>query len=182
MKSLKFIEHPWHIFKKNKEIYVMNTEEFLFKKINFSELQSFNKEQKDDLKRQSAREKGNQIIVEAQAIQNINLFITHKCNLNCIYCYEKPNHASFPIFKQMTSDTAFKAIDWLIRNSQDKQELSVNFFGGEPLLNFELIKKVVEYADFQQIIHNKSIKFSVTTNGLLLDKEKIIFFLKIILA
>ncbi|MBL6956671.1 MAG: nif11-like peptide radical SAM maturase [Chlorobium phaeobacteroides] len=106
-------------------------------------------------------------------IRNIALFITQNCNLACTYCYGK--EGGYGSSGHMNSATARKAIDWLIKQSGDIKTLGVAFFGGEPLLNFSLMKKVVEYARQRGAESNKDFEFSITTNGSLLTDEKIAF-------
>ncbi|MBM4152545.1 MAG: nif11-like peptide radical SAM maturase [Kiritimatiellaceae bacterium] len=106
-------------------------------------------------------------------IRNIALFITQNCNLACIYCYGKDG--GYGSSGHMNSTTARMAIDWLIKQSGDVKTLGIAFFGGEPLLNFSLMKKVVEYARQRGSEFNKDFEFSITTNGSLLTDEKIAF-------
>jgi uncharacterized protein len=106
-------------------------------------------------------------------IRNIALFITQNCNLACIYCYGK--EGGYGSSGHMNSTTARMAIDWLIKQSGDIKTLGIAFFGGEPLLNFPLMKKVVEYAKQRGSQFNKDFEFSITTNGSLLTDEKIAF-------
>jgi uncharacterized protein len=97
--------------------------------------------------------------------------VTQECNLNCKYCFgvggEYGNKGN------MSRDTAFKSVDWLIKESKDMKNLLITFFGGEPLLNFALVKEVVDYAKKTE----KDISFHIITNGTLLSAE-IIAFLK----
>ncbi|WP_251862334.1 radical SAM protein [Clostridium sp. Marseille-Q2269] len=96
------------------------------------------------------------------------LMVTQDCNLRCTYCYGVNgvyNHKGV-----MDENTAKKAIDYFIKYSSD-EKLNICFFGGEPLLNFKLIKKLVEYAKVLEKKNNKKIGFSMTTNGTLINKE-----------
>lgn len=110
-------------------------------------------------------------------LQNLILQVTQQCNLRCKYCtysgnYYNRTHSA----KKMDFETAKKAIDFYLSRSDKAEELCLAFYGGEPLLEFPLIKKCVEY-----IMKNKgdqSITFPMTTNGTLLDKEKIEFLVK----
>lgn len=74
--------------------------------------------------------------------RQITLIITENCNLNCTYCYEKHKENSY-----MTFETAKKIIDKEFEEVSDKDFIQVEFFGGEPFLNFDLIKEVVEYVN-----------------------------------
>jgi uncharacterized protein len=105
-------------------------------------------------------------------ITYMSLLVTQDCNLRCIYCYEDKTKA------RMDEKTAFRAVDWLIRKSEDMRSIHIVFFGGEPLLNFPLMKAVVEYANEAAHKAGKQATYSITTNGTLLDDEKNQFFLK----
>jgi len=95
-------------------------------------------------------------------------FMTRECNLDCKYCYIDKKPKSY-----MTEDIAFKGVDTLLKNSKEKAKIS--FFGGEPLLNFGLIKETVKYAEKKALEKNIKIRFSIATNGTLLTKERIDF-------
>lgn len=100
------------------------------------------------------------------------LHVAHDCNLRCRYCF-----ASTGDFKQgrklMQINTAKKAIDFLIAQSGNRRNLEVDFFGGEPTLNFEVVKGVVSYAKSLENGSNKNFRFTITTNGVLLNSENI---------
>ena len=101
------------------------------------------------------------------------LQVTQNCNLRCKYCvysgnYENREHSSL----RMSRETAYKAIDYLVEHSTNSENLHLGFYGGEPLLEFELIKDCVEYI---RKATNKEIIFNITTNCVLLDEEKIDF-------
>lgn len=107
-------------------------------------------------------------------IKAMCLHVAHDCNLRCDYCFAgtgkySGERAIMPV------ETGKKAIDYLIAHSQGRYNLEVDFFGGEPLLNFPLIKEVVAYARSLEEKHHKRFRFTVTTNGVLLDDEKIDF-------
>lgn len=110
----------------------------------------------------------------ASPVKAMCLHIAHDCNLRCEYCF-----ASTGDFgegrKLMTFETGKKAIDFLIEKSLDRQTLELDFFGGEPLMNFEVVKQIVIYAREQEKIHNKKFRFTITTNGMLLSDDKIDF-------
>ena len=105
-------------------------------------------------------------------IKSMCINISHDCNLRCEYCF-----AAKGDFGQgrclMPLETAKKAIDFIIANSGTRRNLEVDFFGGEPLMNFDVVKKTVEYARSIEKKFNKNFRFTITTNGLLLDDEKI---------
>ncbi len=100
------------------------------------------------------------------------LHISHDCNLRCKYCFADEG-AYHQRRELMSARTGCKAIDFLIANSGSRRNLEVDFFGGEPLMNFEAVKSVVEYARQQEKIHNKNFRFTLTTNGVLLNDENI---------
>ena len=103
-------------------------------------------------------------------VKALCLHIAHTCNLNCSYCFAgqgkyKGDRAlmSFEVGKQ--------AIDFLIENSGSRKNLEVDFFGGEPLMNFEVVKKIVEYCRSVEKEKGKNFRFTLTTNGVLLDDD-----------
>lgn len=109
---------------------------------------------------------------EENIVKAMCLHIAHDCNLKCKYCF-----ASQGDFKGekalMTSKVGKKAIDYLVKNSAGRRNLEVDFFGGEPLMNFELVKELVEYGKSLEKEYDKNFRFTITTNGVLLDDEKI---------
>lgn len=96
-------------------------------------------------------------------ITGIAMNVAQLCNLSCIYCYGVDGE--YGEKGLMNQQTAFQTVDWLIENSLDEPEIKIHFFGGEPLLNFPLIKKVVDYARQAVARAGKTIRFSMTTNG-----------------
>ena len=107
-------------------------------------------------------------------VKALCLHVAHDCNLACQYCFaeEGEYHGDRSI---MSLDVAKKSIDYLIANSKERKNLEVDFFGGEPLMNFDVVKKTVEYAKSLEQAHNKKFRFTITTNGVLLDQKKIDF-------
>ena len=94
-----------------------------------------------------------------------NLCLTHSCNLNCVYCYQKHDGNS-----RMSLDTAKNAVDWILTNKPDDMKgIEISFIGGEPLLEFKLIKEIYEYT--HKKYHNDQYIFYATTNGALLNEE-----------
>ena len=102
------------------------------------------------------------------------LHIAHDCNLACKYCFaeEGEYHGRRAL---MSAEVGKKALDFLIANSGNRRNLEVDFFGGEPLMNFEMVKKLVAYCREQEKIHNKNFRFTMTTNGVLIDDDVIDF-------
>ena len=107
-------------------------------------------------------------------IKAMCLHIAHDCNLRCKYCFASTG--DFGAGRRlMPLEVGKKAIDFLIANSGERHNLELDFFGGEPLMNFDVVKEVVKYARGLEKIHNKHFRFTVTTNGMLLDDDKIDF-------
>lgn len=103
-------------------------------------------------------------------IKALCLNIAHDCNLRCKYCFadEGEYRGKREI---MSPDVAKKAIDFVIKHSGPRRNIEVDLFGGEPLMAFETVKQVVEYAKEVQKIHGKNIRFTMTTNATLLNDE-----------
>jgi uncharacterized protein len=108
-------------------------------------------------------------------IMSIALFLAQECNMRCVYCYG--DGGEYAGKGMMSEETAFRAVDWLIINSKNSEKVNICFFGGEPLLNFPLMKKIVPYAREKAAEKGKQVTFSITTNGSVLS-DKIISFLK----
>lgn len=105
-------------------------------------------------------------------VKAICLNVAHTCNLSCEYCFAKGGKYHGPD-AIMTTETAKKAIDFLIENSGNHYNLDVDFFGGEPLMNWDVVKETVDYAKNLEEKYNKHFNFTLTTNGMLLDDDKI---------
>ncbi len=104
-------------------------------------------------------------------IKAMCLNMTHDCNLRCEYCFA--SQGTYKGEKAFLSfETGKKAFDYLVKNSGNRKNLEVDFFGGEPLMNFDVIKKLVDYGRSLEKEYNKHFRFTVTTNGVLLDEEK----------
>ena len=107
-----------------------------------------------------------------KVVKALCLHVVHDCNLKCKYCFAA--QGDFGGQKEMMSfEVGKKAIDYLIANSGNRRNLEIDFFGGEPLMNFDVVKQLVEYGRKVEKNHNKNIRFTITTNGILLDDEKI---------
>ncbi len=100
------------------------------------------------------------------------LHMAHACNLECRYCFAKGGKFGGK-WELMPLEVAKKAIEMLCLSSGSRRNLEVDFFGGEPLINFDVIKQTVSYARKIEKKYNKNFRFTVTTNGVLLDKEVI---------
>ena len=108
----------------------------------------------------------------SKVVKALCLHVAHTCNLNCSYCFASQGKyqgdralMSFEVGKQ--------AFDFLIANSGTRRNLEVDFFGGEPLMNWEVVKQLVAYARSIEKEHNKNFRFTLTTNGLLVDDDVI---------
>ena len=102
------------------------------------------------------------------------LHIAHDCNLRCKYCFASTGEYGGGR-KLMTFETGRRAIDFLIEHSGSRRNLELDFFGGEPLMNFEVVKQIVAYAREQEKLHGKNFRFTITTNGMLLTEDKMDF-------
>lgn len=113
-----------------------------------------------------------QEIVDAKkpVVKALCLHIAHDCNLACRYCFaeEGEYHGRRAL---MSYEVGKKALDFLIEHSGSRRNLEVDFFGGEPLLNWQVVKDLVAYGRRQEKIHNKNFRFTLTTNGVLLNDE-----------
>lgn len=107
-------------------------------------------------------------------IKAMCLHVAHTCNLNCEYCFASQGkyHGDRAL---MSFDVGKQAIDFLVANSGSRKNLEVDFFGGEPLMNWEVVKQIVAYARSIEKEHNKNFRFTLTTNGMLIDDEVIDF-------
>lgn len=103
-------------------------------------------------------------------VKALCLHIAHDCNLACKYCFaeEGEYHGRRAL---MSYEVGKKALDFLIKNSGNRRNLEVDFFGGEPLMNWQVVKDLVKYGREQEKLHNKKFRFTLTTNGVLLDDE-----------
>ncbi|NMA85564.1 MAG: thioether cross-link-forming SCIFF peptide maturase [Epulopiscium sp.] len=104
-------------------------------------------------------------------VKALCLHVAHDCNLQCKYCFaeEGEYHGERSL---MSTEVGKKAIDFLIANSANRRNLEIDFFGGEPLMNFDVVKEIVNYARSIEKKYNKNFRFTITTNGILLDEEK----------
>ena len=107
-------------------------------------------------------------------IKAMCLHVAHDCNLKCKYCFAAQGN-----FKGQRSlmdlETGKKALKFLCENSGNRKNLEVDFFGGEPLMNFEVVKELVKYGREIEKDYNKHFRFTITTNGILLTDDKIDF-------
>ncbi|KAJ53681.1 uncharacterized protein BD780_002980 [Clostridium tetanomorphum] len=106
----------------------------------------------------------------ASFIKALCLNIAHDCNLRCKYCFA--DEGEYKGKREiMTTEVGKKAIDFVIDKSGPRKHIEVDLFGGEPLMAFDVVKEIVEYAKEQEKVHNKTIRFTMTTNATLLNDE-----------
>ena len=103
-------------------------------------------------------------------VKALCLHVAHDCNLACRYCFaeEGEYHGRRAL---MSYEVGKQALDFLIANSGSRRNLEVDFFGGEPLMNWQVVKDLVAYGREQEKLHNKNFRFTLTTNGVLLNDE-----------
>ncbi|MBQ9030817.1 MAG: thioether cross-link-forming SCIFF peptide maturase [Parasporobacterium sp.] len=107
-------------------------------------------------------------------IKALCLHIAHTCNLNCSYCFASQGKYNGER-SVMSYEVGKQALDFLIAHSGTRHNLEVDFFGGEPLMNWDVVKQLVRYARGIEKEHNKNFRFTLTTNGLLIDDDVIDF-------
>ncbi len=107
-------------------------------------------------------------------VKALCLHVAHTCNLNCSYCFASQGkyHGDRAV---MSFEVGKRALDFLVENSGNRRNLEVDFFGGEPLMNFDVVKQLVEYARKIEKDAGKNFRFTLTTNGLLMDDDVIDF-------
>ena len=107
-------------------------------------------------------------------VKALCLHVAHTCNLNCSYCFASQGkyHGDRAI---MSLEVGKRALDFLIENSHGRTNLEVDFFGGEPLMNFDMLKELVAYAREREKACGKNFRFTLTTNGVLIDDDVIEF-------
>ena len=110
----------------------------------------------------------------AGVIKALCLHVAHTCNLNCSYCFASQGkyHGDRAL---MSLDVGKRALDFLIENSGSRRNLEVDFFGGEPLMNWDVVKQLVGYARKREKEAGKNFRFTLTTNGMLIDDDVIDF-------
>ncbi len=107
-------------------------------------------------------------------VKALCLHVAHTCNHNCSYCFASQGkyHGERAL---MSFEVGKRALDFLVENSGTRRNLEVDFFGGEPLMNFDVVKKLVAYARSIEKEKNKNFRFTLTTNGVLIDDDVIEF-------
>jgi uncharacterized protein len=107
-------------------------------------------------------------------LKAICLHVAHDCNMDCEYCFAGKGHYHGDR-GLMSYETGKRALDYLVENSPGRHNLEVDFFGGEPLLDWDVVKKLVAYGRSLEKENDKNFRFTLTTNGILLDDEVIDF-------
>ena len=108
-------------------------------------------------------------------VKALCLHIAHDCNLACKYCFADEGEYHGQKRELMSLEVGKKALDFLIENSGNRVNLGVDFFGGEPLMNFDVVKEIVAYGRKREKEAGKNFRFTLTTNGILLNDEVIDF-------
>lgn len=103
-------------------------------------------------------------------VKALCLHICHDCNLRCKYCFASTGDFGGQR-TMMSAEVGKKAIDFIIRESGSRRNLEVDLFGGEPLMNFEVVKEIVDYAKSREKEFNKNFRFTLTTNAILLNED-----------
>lgn len=112
---------------------------------------------------------------ERPIIKALCLNVAHDCNLRCQYCFA--GQGGYGRWRELMSfDVARRAVDFLIAHSGPRQHCEIDFFGGEPLMNFHVVQQTVDYVRRMEKKHNKIFKLTLTTNGMLLDEKKVQYF------
>ena len=108
--------------------------------------------------------------MKSSEVKALCIHICHDCNFRCRYCFadEGAYHSKR---EAMSLETAKAAVDFLIANSGKRKVLEMDFFGGEPLMNWDVVKQLVHYGRELEKTHNKKFRFTLTTNGTLLNDE-----------
>jgi uncharacterized protein len=108
---------------------------------------------------------------------SVTLNVVSSCNLDCIYCWNKGGtYGRVKKEKRMTSETARRAVDLMVEHSIEDTDLLVDFYGGEPLLNFDVIRNTIDYCQDMQSKSKKKFTYKVTTNGTTLTEEMVDYF------
>ena len=113
-----------------------------------------------------------QLYPDEPKIKSMCLHICHDCNLRCKYCFADAGAYHMGRRSMLSAETGRKAIDFLIKASGNRRHLDIDFFGGEPLMNWPVVKELVAYCEEQGPLHGKELRLTMTTNAMLLDKDK----------
>lgn len=113
-----------------------------------------------------------QLYPEKPLIKSMCLHICHDCNLRCRYCFAGQGDYHTGKREMLSAETGKRAVDFLIEASGKRHNLDIDFFGGEPLLNWDVVKELVDYCEKRGRETGKDLRLTITTNALLLDDEK----------
>ena len=119
-------------------------------------------------------DKASKLKNNSHTVKALCLHVAHTCNLNCSYCFASQGKYQGER-ALMSFETGKRALDFLIENSGSRRNLEVDFFGGEPLMNWDVVKKLVKYGREVEKAAGKNFRFTLTTNGVLVDDEVIDF-------
>lgn len=111
---------------------------------------------------------------EEGVVKALCLHVAHDCNLRCNYCFASQGDFNGERL-YMPLEVGKKALDFLVANSGNRKNLEVDFFGGEPLMNFDVVKELVAYGRSLEKDNNKNFRYTITTNGVLLDDDNMAF-------
>lgn len=178
---------PYHLFTHEKCTYLINVEdmtatiihETMAKRLQKARGQSIamlEQGTQEDLKKLGLLSEGKQktpVSQREQPVVSLSLFLTQSCNLSCVYCYG--DGGFYGKEGNMDEKTAFQAVDWLIEQSGKMKQIYIGFFGGEPFLQYPLMKAIVEYAKKRADAAEKRVSFHATSNATLFDDEVIDF-------
>ena len=180
---------PFHLFNHRDSNYVINIERMEANRIDRITAETLNMidnepetslllNMEESLKKlglisEGRKKKNNTTKKEPVPIVTMALFVTQTCNLKCVYCFGEGGE--YGTGGTMEEKTALQAVDWLIEQSREKKKINIVFFGGEPFLNFPLMKIVMQYAQQRVNEVEKKISFHVTTNATLLNDDVISF-------
>ena len=119
-------------------------------------------------------DKASRLKNNSKVIKALCLHVAHTCNLNCSYCFASQGKYQGER-AIMSADVGKRALDFLIENSGTRKNLEVDFFGGEPLMNWDVVRELVAYGRKREKEENKNFRFTLTTNGMLIDDDVIDF-------
>ena len=110
-------------------------------------------------------------MMDTGVVKAMCLHAAHDCNLRCKYCFADTGEFHMHSRALLSVDTGMKALDWLVAHSGNRHHLEVDFFGGEPLMNFPVVKELVAYGRSLEAANNKRFKFTTTTNAVSMTEE-----------
>lgn len=178
---MDLVKRDWHFFSIEEEYFLFNSLGSLYQldEEGAKAVESLLKGKKDFRISQEVYREIEEVLssYETFGIQNYDdltlkslcLNVSHSCNMSCDYCFTSHNLISSKTL--MNLETAYKAIDFLIYSSKDTKNIEIDFFGGEPLLNLEVIRETSIYGREKAIESDKNLRITLTTNGVLLTEK-----------